>query len=104
MADIDHNAGEVSDWLDRERRDFAGQVEEMLDRTTRRTHEEAQSEVPVDTGQLRDSLQREGHSVFSDLDYAPHVGLGTIYQDAQPYLWEPGEKILEEEVKRLERG
>jgi hypothetical protein len=102
MGDIDHNADEVSAWIDAQRRDFTGQVEEMLDRATRRTHEEAVSEVPVDTGKLRDSLQRDGHEVYSPLDYAPHVALGTIYQDGQPYLWEPAERIIAEEVKRLE--
>jgi len=102
MADIDHNAGEVSAWIDAQRRDFAGQVEAMLDRATERTHEEARSEVPVDTGALRDSLQKREHEVFSGLDYAPHVALGTIYQDGQPYLWEPAKDIIEEEVTRLE--
>lgn len=102
MADIDHNADEVSQWLDSERRDLAGQVERMLDRATERTLGEAQDEVPVDTGDLRDSLAIEEHSVYSPLEYAPHVGLGTIYQEGTDYLWGPAERILEEEVKRLE--
>ena len=102
MADVDHNAGDVSSWIDSERRDFAGQVENMLDRATERTLGEAQDRVPVDTGDLRDSLTRSGHEVYSPLEYAPHVALGTIYQEAQPYLWDAAREVLKTEVKRLE--
>jgi len=102
MADVDHNAGDVSRWIDSERRDFAGQVENMLDRATERTLEEAQDRAPVDTGTLRDSLATQEHSVYSPLEYAPHVALGTIYQEAQPYLWDAAREVLETEVKRLE--
>jgi len=102
MADVDHNAEDVSRWIDSERRDFVGQVENMLDRATERTLEEAQDRVPVDTGALRDSLATQEHSVYSPLEYAPHVALGTIYQEAQPYLWDAAREVLETEVKRLE--
>jgi hypothetical protein len=106
MADslIDTNAGEVADWVDDQAQYFGTEVEKMLDRTTERTYDKAREEVPVDTGALMESLTKNlrSHKVYSELDYAPHVGLGTIYMDRQPYLWKPGEKIFEEEIERME--
>lgn len=104
MATIDHNADTVAAWTQGQRAFFGEQVEHMLDRATQRTEQKAKKEVPVDTGDLRASLDTEGHSVFSGLDYAPHVGLGTIYQDRQDYLWGPAAEILDEELERLAKS
>ena len=101
---VESNGEDVSDWIDAQRRDFVGQVEETLDRNTERTLEEARDEVPVDTGELRDSLEAFGRAVGSDKEYAPHVALGTIFQSGQPYLWPVGKRVLEEELERLEQS
>jgi len=102
MADLNHNADEVHSWIESERRDLVGKVEEMLDRATERTLAAAREKVPVDTGDLLDSLEAQGHTVGSPLDYAPHVGLGTIYQEGTDYLWGPAETIFDQEIERLE--
>lgn len=104
MANVEHNADEVSDWIDAQRRDFVGHVEQMLDRATERTLQTSKEKVPVDTGDLRDSLQADGHTVGSSLEYAPHQGLGTIYQEGTDYLWGPASDILEEEIDRLAKA
>jgi hypothetical protein len=101
MANVEHNASEVSGWIDSQREDFVGSVEEMLERATERTLQEAKEKVPVDTGDLKDSLQRGERSVYSTLEYAPHQGLGTIYQERTDYLWGPASDILDEEIDRL---
>ena len=47
---------------------------------------------PVDTGRLRNSITHAVSSsenavyVGSNVEYAPHVELGTRHQDAQPFL------------------
>lgn len=50
----------------------------------------AREYVPVDTGDLRDSIywDRDDRAVslHADMDYAAYVELGTTYQKAQPYL------------------
>ena len=56
---------------------------------------EAKKLAPVDTGNLRDSIdtrfankkyEHEGY-VYSDIDYALFVELGTRYQAPQPFLY-----------------
>lgn len=50
----------------------------------------AQMKCPVDTGNLRGSITHEvaGDSVYvgTNVEYAPHVELGTSRQKAQPFL------------------
>lgn len=104
MANVEHNADEVADWLESQRRDFVGAVEQMLDRATQETLSTAKKKVPVDTGALKDSLQKDGHTVGSPLEYAPHQGLGTIYQEGTDYLWGPASDILDEEIDRLAKA
>lgn len=106
MADsfIDHNGEDVAEWFDDQTEFFGSEVEEMLDRATERTYDASQEQVPVDTGRLKESLTKNlgDHEVFSELHYAPHVGLGTIFMERQPYLWKPARKIWKEEIDRLE--
>jgi hypothetical protein len=64
---FDTNAEEVDDWFEAEADQFEEDVEDALDEATRRTHEVALEKVPVDTGELRDSLERGERSVFSNL-------------------------------------
>lgn len=55
---------------------------------------DAKSIVPVETGTLRDSIKSDVSTtggkavgrVYSDVDYAPDVELGTSKMRAQPYL------------------
>lgn len=50
----------------------------------------AQRIVPVDTGELHDSIHAEtsaeGMFVVADADHASHVEMGTSKMPAQPYL------------------
>lgn len=52
--------------------------------------ERAKRIVPVDTGELHDSIHTEvsdeGMFVVADADHASHVELGTSKMAAQPYL------------------
>lgn len=98
---MDSNAADVADWFEEELEELEQEVEDTLDRAAKRTLEEARDKVPVDTGTLRDSLEREGRVVGSDESYAPHVGLGTIYQEGTDYLWGPAEEALEAELEKL---
>ena len=52
----------------------------------------AKKACPVDTGRLRNSITHQmgsdGRSVYigTNVEYAPHVELGTRHQQAQPFL------------------
>ena len=50
----------------------------------------AKKGCPVDTGNLRNSITHETDDdaayIGTNVEYAPHVELGTIKQKAQPYL------------------
>ena len=104
MGNIDTNADDVADWLEEQADEFEDDVEQMLENVTENTYERARLEVPVDTGQLRDSIQQGENEVFSDLEYAPHVRLGTIYLDGTDYLWGPAEEELEKALRDLANG
>lgn len=101
---IETNGFEVSGWIEKEKEELEEDVEKMIEDTIDGTLDRAKKEVPVDTGALKESLQKDDESVFSRLDYAPHVGLGTIYQDRQDYLWGPAKKELREQLKELANG
>ena len=65
---------------------------EELAATGQRITQRAQSIVPVDTGELRDSLGDEGNGVdevtnYAGAEHAEYVELGTRNQAAQPYLY-----------------
>ena len=89
---IDTNAPDVADWFEEEAEKIKDDAGSLPQRAAKATHERAVEEVPVDTGDLRDSLTRDVNEVYSTLDYAPHVGLGTIFMDRQDYLWGPAKE------------
>jgi len=101
--DLDTNADEVSDWLDEQVEEFGDSRAGMLRQAAEDTLDKAKGKVPVDTGALKDSLEMhyDGTSsgVGSDLHYAPHVGLGTIYMDGTDYLWGPAREALKQALK-----
>lgn len=63
----------------------------LCDRVTEAIAEDARRYAPVDTGELRGSIQATpavdgvGH-VIATADHASYVELGTYKMDAQPYL------------------
>jgi len=74
------------------------------DRATRRMKQV----VPVDTGELRDSikvrwLSREGtkleFEIYADAPYAPDVEFGTVHMTARPYM----NPTIEEERPKFQR-
>lgn len=81
-------------------RDNTGQVVDGIDSAIGAALEEigllaegyAEGKCPVDTGNLRGSITHEvdagGNAVYigTNVDYAPHVELGTSRQKAQPFL------------------
>jgi len=104
MADkdlFDTNGKEVSDWFETEAEQLEKDVEEMLKDATNATETEAKKEVPVDTGDLKESLTKDEHEVYSSLDYAPHVGLGTVFMEEQDYLWGPAAQAIKDALKEL---
>jgi len=98
---IETNADEVAGWWEESAEGFEDELEEAKKSWAERVHERATDEVPVDTGDLRDSLTKVEGEVYSTLDYAPHVGLGTIYMEQQDYLWGPAREELAEVLKQL---
>jgi len=101
---LETNADDVSDWIEEQVDELEEDVDDIVEQATEATLQRAQDEVPVDTGRLKNSLQRDDNSVFSDLDYAPHVGLGTIYQDGTDYLWGPAEEEITNALEQLANG
>jgi hypothetical protein len=100
---FDTNAEDVSDWFEEQADEFEEDVQDMLEQAERETHEAALEKVPVDTGRLRDSLQRGDNSVYSDVEYAPHVGLGTVRIEGTDYLWGPAEEAIRNALEDLSR-
>lgn len=68
----------------------ASNLHDLLDKLGEEIVEDAKRVVPVKTGHLRDSLDHEVDGdtlyVFSDVEYAQYVELGTEHMKAQPYL------------------
>jgi len=102
--DFETNGGEVGAWWKAQAEQFEDDVEDMLEQAVDETYRKNQQQVPVDTGQLKESYTKEHWGVYSSLDYAPHVGLGTIYMDAQPHLWEPGREAFKEAIIDFANG
>lgn len=70
-------------------------AESILEEGCENIKTEAKKLAPVDTGKLKDSIDtrfaskkydHEGY-VYSDIDYALFVELGTRYQAPQPFLY-----------------
>jgi HK97 gp10 family phage protein len=78
--------------------DHSDEIKKALTEAERRALEkvgmfvesEAQENAPVDTGRLRNSITHEIEGRYavigSNVEYAPHVELGTSRAKAQPYL------------------
>jgi len=98
---IETNAESVADWIEDEADSLENDVEDMLDTATENTLDRARQEVPVRTGALRASLDSEGHTVFSNKEYAPHVGLGTIHMEQRDYLWGPAREELQKALREV---
>jgi hypothetical protein len=95
------NAEDVGDWFEAEAEQLKTDAEEAMTQARDETLKRAKTEVPVDTGRLRASLQADGDSVFSDVPYAPHVGLGTVHREANDYLWDPAEEEIRKALEEL---
>lgn len=80
--------------LDELLRGESGPIAKDLERRAIRVESAAKRLCPVDTGRLRASithaLDRDGDGLYaivgSDVEYAPHVELGTSRATAQPFL------------------
>ncbi|MEI6796615.1 MAG: HK97-gp10 family putative phage morphogenesis protein [Methanomassiliicoccales archaeon] len=65
---------------------------------------------PVDTGRLRSSIRTDsstegeelGATVFTDVDYAPYIELGTSRMAAQPFLVPAVEQVAPQMIRNLE--
>lgn len=74
----------------------------------------AKALCPVDTGRLRNSITRvqmdeETEVIGTNVEYAPHVELGTYKQRAQPYLRPAAEnhgeeyrQVIESELRKIQ--
>lgn len=99
---IDTNAPDVEDWFQERAEGIKDDAGSLPQRAAQATHERSLKEVPVDTGALKDSLTRDENEVYSGLDYAPHVGLGTIFMDQQDYLWGPAKEEFLRLISKME--
>lgn len=77
-----------------------------LDQMTIEAERNANRLVPVDTGQLRDSITidlRE-NSIVAEEDYAVFVEFGTINQSPQPFLGPAARQAFKDGIRRLKDG
>jgi len=98
---IDDNASDVSDWFEAELDELEEGVEKMQEQAVTDTKKAALSKVPVETGRLRDDISASENSVYNTLDYAPHVGLGTVRFDGTDYLYGPANEAITKALKDL---
>lgn len=82
-------------------------MDKALDEGSERVLTQAKLLAPVDTGRLRQSLEKtkiqNGYRVKTELEYAPFVEFGTKFQRAQPFLrpsYIRNERIIEELIKK----
>ena len=71
-------------------KDISKIVSSYLDKVAKAVVADAKRNAPVKTGPLRDSIQskREGDTiyVYSDIEYAKYIELGTRYMTPKPFL------------------
>lgn len=95
--------------------DVVDNVLSEVAKTAIKIERDAKLTVPVDTGNLRGSLEtdidRDNTSIETetgtDVEYAPIVEFGAINQRAQPYLipsFDRNVKILENSIDSILRG
>ena len=82
-------------------------VKATLDKSAQSAIQGAQEVVPVQTGNLRDSIRvvEQGDnyvSVGSDVEYAAAIEFGTESRVAQPYLGPQGDRLQSEAPRTLE--
>lgn len=83
---------EVTDNSDMVVKDISQAISTALEEIGMLAEGYAKRACPVDTGRLRNSITHqmgsERRSVYigTNVEYAPHVELGTRHQQAQPYL------------------
>lgn len=100
---IETNANEVADNLLDELDDFEQAVDEEIDRALEEAQNLAKRRAPVDTGRLRDSVSVDLSEdiLFSDVEYAPYVEFGTIYQDATHFMRDSALDAFNASIERL---
>lgn len=100
-GEIQSAARSIERWFD----DLWDEVQPVVDEYTDKVFEEAYKRVPVDTGNLRSTievfLKRMAEKVIGQVgtqktDYAHYQEFGTIIHDAQPYLRPSLRKYAEE--------
>ena len=75
-------------------RDLPEVAEDVVTMATMQIERTAKEKCPVDTGRLRDSIHSDIEkdsdgttgSVGTDVEYGPHVELGTSKMQAQPFM------------------
>ena len=60
--------------------------EKILGESTEEAFLIARKRAPVDTGRLQGDIQKEGHSIYNTVPYAPIVHDGTAYQLPRRYI------------------
>lgn len=80
-------------------------ISEALDEMAQTAIEGAQADVPVDTGELRDSITvgdktQNSIEVVAEAEHAPFVEFGTSTQAPQPFM-EPQANRMESEASRI---
>ena len=103
---IETNAGEIADRL----QDQFGAVEEStqkeLEQATIEAARIARRLAPVDTGELRDSIETDltRHSIEATAEHAIYVEEGTINMAPQPFLRPAAEQAFADAARRLRGG
>jgi len=97
----------VADWI----RDLHSKLEEVVEEYTDKVFDEAVREVPVDTGNLRSTIEqifeKKALEVIRGLvgtkktDYAHHVHFGTFKMEARPFLKDALKKHAKDFVKAV---
>ena len=83
---------EVTDNSDMVVKDISQAISSALEEIGMLAEGYAKRACPVDTGRLRNSITHQVDSgdrsvyIGTNVEYAPHVELGTRHQQAQPYL------------------
>lgn len=99
MIDFDGPDKSPDDYFE----DFKDEVEEEIDQAVNEAQDLAKQRVPVDTGRLRDSvsIDLQEDVLYSDVDYAPHQDLGTIYIDPTYFMRDSAIDAFTNSIQRL---
>lgn len=111
QANADPNT--MVDTLDRLWNDLESRLEAIIERGVKRIERLAKEKAPVDTGNLRASIESIVEKVALDTirgeagtntEYAPYVELGTRYMDAQPYLRPAFDEVVPDVVEDVKQA